>query len=119
MKKLLGTCPVCRHTLSISRLYCDSCQTAIEGNFGISKLGQLSQEHQQFIDVFVKARGNIKEVEKELNISYPTVRKRLDDVITALGYQPADETRKREEILDALEAGQLTAREAADLLQRV
>ena len=118
MDKILGTCPVCQHKLSVTRLYCESCQTAIEGTFGISKLGQLPEEHQQFIEVFVKARGNIKEVEKELGISYPTVRKKLNDVITALGYTPVNEMQNREEILDAVESGQLTAKEAATLLKQ-
>lgn len=118
MEKILGTCPVCHHKLTITRLSCDSCHTVIEGKFGVSKLGQLSAEHQRFIEVFVKLRGNIKEVEKELGISYPTVRKRLNDAITALGYVPKNETQRRDEILDTVETGQLTAKEAADLLKR-
>ena len=118
MEKILGTCPVCQHKLNITRLNCESCHTVIEGMFGISKLGQLPEEHQEFIEVFIKARGNIKEVEKELGISYPTVRKRLNDAIAALGYAPPDDTRRRDEILDAVEAGELTAKEAADLIKQ-
>lgn len=118
MEKILGTCPVCYHRLIVTRLGCDSCQTVIEGKFGISKLGQLPEEQQRFVEVFVKSRGNIKEVEKELGISYPTVRKKLNDAITALGYVARDETQRREEILDAVETGELTAKEAADLLKR-
>jgi len=118
MEKTLGTCPVCQHTLTITRLTCDSCRTVIEGRFGVSKLGQLPDDHQQFIEVFIKARGNIKEVERELGISYPTVRKRLNEVNTALGYVAKDEAQRREEILDAVEVGELSAKEAADLLKR-
>ena len=118
MEKILGTCPVCQHRLTVTRLHCESCRTVIEGTFGISKLGQLPEEQQQFIEIFVKARGNIKEVEKELSISYPTVRKKLNDVITALGYVLADESQSREEILDAVESGQLTAKEAVNLLKQ-
>ena len=117
MEKILGTCPVCHQPLTITRLKCESCSTTIEGTFGVSKLGQLSDEHQRFIEVFVKARGNIKEVEKELGISYPTVRKRLNEAITALGYVPQDETERREEILDAVETGHMSAKEAAALLR--
>ena len=118
MKKILGTCPVCRNMLSVTRLYCDACQTTIDGKFGISKLGQLPAEHQHFIEVFLTSRGNIKEVEKELNISYPTVRKKLDEVIVALGYTATDRSQTREEILDAVENGRLTAREAAEQLKQ-
>jgi len=118
MEKILGTCPVCHHKLTVTRLCCESCQTVIEGKFGISKLGQLPEEHQRFIEIFVKARGNIKEVEKELGISYPTVRKRLNNAIEALGYAPRDESQSCEEILDAVETGQLTAKDAADLIKR-
>ena len=118
MEKLLGTCPVCQDTLTVTKLSCHSCHTHIEGKFGISKLGQLPEEQQRFIEVFVTSRGNIKEVEKELGISYPTVRKKLNEVIMALGYVARDETQRREEILDAVETGEMTAKEAASLLKR-
>jgi len=93
---------------------------------------KLPNEQLEFIEVFIKCRGNIKDVEKELGISYPTVRNRLEGVIQALGYSVdkmgdyADERRvsqnvseKRQLILNALENGELSAQEAAAQLRKL
>jgi hypothetical protein len=85
----------------------------------------LPLDQQEFVEVFIKCRGNIKEVEKELGISYPTVRGRLEAVIENLGYRPEpipktdpEVARKRKEILDALNNGEITAEEAVALLKK-
>jgi len=84
----------------------------------------LSQESLEFIEIFVKNRGNIKEMERELGISYPTVRSRLNDVITELGYEVDEENNsevsdKRKEILQRLDAGEIGASEAAEILSKL
>ena len=93
---------------------CDACETVIENNFRLSKFDYLSDEELYFTETFIRCRGNIKEVEKELGISYPTVRAKLDGVIKTLGYEtgPDQRTAKREEILRALENGEITAEQA-------
>ena len=83
----------------------------MEGRFPISKLGLLSSEQQQFVEAFLVARGNIKEVEKDLGISYPTVRKKLDEVVDALGYAPHAKRFEQFEILDAIERGEMSPHE--------
>ncbi len=119
-----GRCPVCGHELRVTRLSCRHCQTKLEGEFTTCKFCQLPPEQMEFIKVFIKCRGNIKDVEKELGISYPTVRSRLDGAIQALGYKvepaaaPAEDKERRQDILGALERGELTAPEAAKLLRR-
>jgi hypothetical protein len=109
--------------MSVTRLHCDSCDSALEGCFDTCRFCQLSQEQQVFVEVFLKGRGNIKEVERELGISYPTVRSRLDSILEALGYQAdlaaEDFSQQRNAILDALDRGELTADEAAKLLKRM
>ncbi|MCB6993964.1 DUF2089 domain-containing protein [bacterium 210820-DFI.6.37] len=114
MKKVISRCPVCSGELTVTRLKCDSCETVIENRFRLSKFDYLSDEELHFTETFIKCRGNIKEVEKELKISYPTVRSKLNGVIKKLGYEarPDEETAKREEILKALEQGDITAEEA-------
>lgn len=114
MKKVISRCPVCNNELTVARLKCDSCDTVIENNFRLSKFDYLSDEELYFTETFIRCRGNIKEVEKELGISYPTVRSKLDAVIKKLGYEAgADEqTVKRDEILKALENGEITAEQA-------
>ena len=106
--KAPSRCPVCDAELTISRLTCNQCQTTLEGNFTASKFCKLPMEQLEFVEVFVRCRGNIKDVERELGISYPTVRNRLDAVIQALGYQPnqgdaPDQKERRREILEAVE----------------
>ena len=73
------------------------CHTEISGNFTLSKFNYLSKEHLFFIEVFIKNKGNIKAIEKELGISYPTVKKNLDEVIVHLGYEVSQEDRIKKE----------------------
>ena len=116
--EVIGRCPVCGEGMSVQRLHCSYCQTSLEGNFELCKFCQLSREQRQFTEVFIKNRGNIKEVERELGISYPTVRSRLDAVIRALGYQvevsveQPELSGRRRQLLEALNQGEITADEA-------
>ncbi len=84
MIKTPAQCPICRKFIHITRLKCPNCRITMEGNFTFSRLARLSEEDQHFIEVFINKRGNIKEVEKILNISYPTVCKRLSHINKAL-----------------------------------
>lgn len=115
--KAPGICPVCGHGLSVSKLNCGHCSTKLEGEFALCKFCQLPDEQRDFIEVFIKCRGNIKDIEKELGISYPTVRNRLDSIIESLGYRIektdiADSKGRRQEILNALDRGEITSEEA-------
>lgn len=119
-----GRCPVCQERLDVTRLNCPQCDTAIDGRFDGCKFCQLTTEQRSFIATFIKSRGNIKEVERELGISYPTVRGRLDQVIQALGYrvEPRDaaaQALKRKEILDRLSKGELSAEEAVKQIKEL
>ena len=111
MRKPISNCPICDGRLEPVKLKCTSCEMAMEGRFPISKLGLLPSDQQQFVEAFLVARGNIKEVEKELSISYPTVRKKLDEVIDTLGYAPHTERREQLEILEAIEHGEMSPQE--------
>lgn len=120
--KMLGSCPVCGKKMLVTRLRCDYCDTTIEGRFDNCKFCQLSVEQREFVEVFIKCRGNIKEVERELGISYPTVRNRLDAVIAALGYRVETTQEKvsadrRKEILDMLARGEMSSEEAIKALK--
>ena len=119
MKKVISRCPVCNSELAVTRLKCDSCETVIENSFRLSKFDYLSDEDLYFAETFIRCRGNIKEVEKELGISYPTVRAKLDSVIKKLGYETEtnEELAKKEEVLRALENGEITAEQAIEQLK--
>lgn len=116
------SCPACSEPMDITELTCPRCQTRVQGHFSTPGLYRLSPEQLQFAEVFLRCRGNIREVEKDLKISYPTVRSRLDQVIIAMGY-PApqkggeDEQEATTEVLDALSAGKLSFEEALERLK--
>src|ERR671916_2647357 len=82
---VIATCPVCSGELTITRLHCRSCGTALEGEFGVGRFGRLTREQLGLLESFLRARGNLKEMERELGISYPTVRGRVDALIRSLG----------------------------------
>ncbi|MEP6468304.1 MAG: DUF2089 domain-containing protein [Chloroflexota bacterium] len=84
-RDVISTCPVCEGELLISRLHCRSCGTALEGEFGVGRFGRLTKEQLALLESFLRARGNLKEMERELGISYPTVRSRVDALVRALG----------------------------------
>jgi hypothetical protein len=92
MLKPLSNCPICGGELELVKLKCISCDLTLEGKLPTSRLASLSSDQQQFVEVFLLARGNIKEVERELGISYPTVRKKLDEVTQTLGARPRSRT---------------------------
>lgn len=90
-RDVISTCPVCEGELLISRLHCRSCGTALEGEFGVGRFGRLSRDQLSLLESFLRARGNLKEMERELGISYPTVRGRVDALVRALGLADGDD----------------------------
>lgn len=117
----LGKCPICGAETEVAKISCKNCNTVIEGHFQLCRFCKLTAEQKSFIDVFIKCRGNIKEVEKELGISYPTVKNRLEDVASALGYRSEPEaaasSARRKEILEKLNAGEISVEEAIQALK--
>ncbi len=119
-----GQCPVCDQELHVTRLQCGTCGTGIDGHFRLGRFARLSSDHLGFLEVFIKNRGIIKDVEAELGISYPTVRARLDEVIRALGFpaasedglRPSQAREERRQILEALRGKEISADEAAKRL---
>src|SRR5439155_20374392 len=114
-KKLVTRCPFCAGQLSISRLACNGCDTQIDSVVNIPRFFRLPADLQDFVMTFLRCQGKIRDVEKELGISYPTVCKRLDLVNVLLGNQTAPSGRKN--ILEQLERGEITVQEATQLLK--
>lgn len=114
-KKLISRCPFCEGRLEISRLGCMQCDTSIETTLQIPPFFRLPPDMQEFVMIFLRCQGKIRDVEKELGISYPTVIKRLDLVNVLLGNQAAPSGRK--DILEQLERGEITVQEATQLLK--
>jgi len=82
MKTLPTICPSCNSRLRVKELLCEKCGTEVEGLYELPALASLPEAEQQFVLQFVKASGSLKEMAKILGLSYPTVRNRLDDIIS-------------------------------------
>ncbi len=120
-------CPACNGDLFVTRLQCSSCGTEVAGVFTLGRLAGLRDPHASLIELFLRVRGNVKEMERELGLSYPTVRARLDEALEAAGLERAPQATadegelaaRRAAILDQLEQGEISAAEAAARLRDV
>ncbi len=127
MHPVFGKCPVCGQELVVTRLECRACGTDIGGQFSVGRLARLDAEQAEFVEMFIKNRGNAYKVGEELGLPYSTVRSRLTEIIRAMGYEPAIETKeevvmaiapeKRKSILEDLGRGRISAEDAIRLLQ--
>lgn len=123
MHPALTRCPVCHNELTVTRLHCVSCDTLVEGRFTAGHFANLTSEQLDFILTFVRVEGRLNRMETELNLSYPTIRNRLHEIIRALGYEPGkDETPdinddKRRSVLEELDAGKISAEDAMRILR--
>lgn len=122
MNKKVEQCPSCGKKLEVRELGCPSCGVQVRGIFERCEFCSLSDEHLAFLRLFVSRRGNLRDVERELGLSYPTVRSRFDDLLRALGYETSltpiqDRQERRSQILEDLKNGTITAEEAARALR--
>ena len=118
-------CPVCGATMQVTRLHCTHCNTERTGTFAPCRFCMLEEKHLQFVEVFLRCRGSIKEVEKALGVSYPTVRNMMDAALAALGLdekpnaqQSADE-QARQGILSRLSRGEIDVDAAVAALREM
>ncbi len=135
MARQITQCPTCDASLRISELSCTLCDTRLHGTFASAPLAALPVDHQRFIETFVLCRGVIRDMERELGVSYPTVRARLDATVLALesvldaerpptpplstpsNTPPPRDSRKR--LLRDVEEGRLTPAQAAEALRNL
>ncbi|HJW22131.1 MAG TPA: DUF2089 domain-containing protein [Candidatus Limnocylindrales bacterium] len=85
---VIATCPVCSGELAVTRLHCRACGTTLEGDFNVGRFGRLSREQMAVLESFLRSRGNLRDMERELSLSYPTVRSRVEALVRALGFGP-------------------------------
>lgn len=119
MAKLVVTCPSCKGDLRVTQLACGACGTHLDGSFDVPVLLQLPEEDLAFISEFVRASGSLKAMASLSGRSYPTVRNRLDQIIERMEQLEAGLQKRRHEILDALEQGRLSSKEAEQALRKV
>jgi hypothetical protein len=129
----ISTCPVCAGELAVTRLRCGSCGTTLEGEFSVGRFARLSREQTALLESFLRSRGNLRDIERELGISYPTVRARVEALVRALGFGPrsdedpaglADDAvdepggpTTRESILERLARREISAEDAAQAIR--
>ena len=125
MRKLLEVCPACSGELIVTQQSCTRCNTSVVGTFQPTIFSRLSPESLAFVEAFVRNRGNVKEMERELGLSYWTIRNRLNDVIGELGLEAREEdaaeieaTLRRQEILAQLDNGEIDVSRATELLAK-
>jgi hypothetical protein len=128
---VISTCPICSGELAVTRLHCASCGTTLEGDFSVGRFGRLNREQLTLLESFLRSRGNLREMERELGISYPTVRSRVEALVRSLGFgprpdddapdepaaAPASELRTRDDILAALARHEMSAEDAAGAIR--
>ncbi len=128
---VISTCPVCASELAVTRLHCRSCGTTLEGDFSVGRFGRLNRDQLALLESFLRSRGNLREMERELGISYPTIRGRVEALVRALGFGPRTDgetddadapteavpTPTRDSILERLARHEISADAAASAIR--
>lgn len=118
-------CPVCGETMEVARLQCTRCGSELTGRFSPCRFCALEEKHLVFVETFLRCRGSIKEMEKELGVSYPTVKNMMEAALAALGLDgqgQAQAVKRKEEkadVLSRLSEGELTVEQAVEELNRL
>ena len=84
-REVISTCPVCESQLHVTRLHCNTCGTTIEGEFNVGRFAHLGRDQMLLLEGFLRSRGNLRELERELSVSYPTIRGRVEALLRTLG----------------------------------
>jgi hypothetical protein len=111
-----SACPVCTDDLITTRLTCASCHTEISGTFSQCRYCQLTADDRALLEVFLRSRGNLRDVQAHLGVSYPTARQRFNDLLGRLGLD--EPVTSPDEVMRDLAAGRISVEEAQELLQR-
>lgn len=117
MTQFSTRCQYCFGEMRVERMRCDACGVAVEGKFEMSPLCRLSPEQQNLVVDFLKLSGNLKSLAADRDISYPTLRLRLDKVIEIISSAIPQEVRRQKNVLDALEDGGISAAQAEEILK--
>lgn len=116
----LTNCPYCNGDFVIKEVECQGCKTVIKSNFKVNRFHMFKPEDLYFIEVFLKNEGNIKLMEKDLGVSYPTVKGRLKNIINTLGYKSNNsDSTERLKILNALSEGEIDVKGAIKSLKEM
>jgi hypothetical protein len=116
---ITNVCPYCNEPMTVTRMTCHGCTVSVDASFPSPRLMNLPAEHQRFIEIFILAGGNLKQMAEQAGVSYPTVRSRLDKVIDALRDEIARSSKVRGTARGAGGEGKLSSDEAARIIKSV
>ncbi|HUR17070.1 MAG TPA: DUF2089 domain-containing protein [Candidatus Limnocylindrales bacterium] len=131
-REVISTCPVCESQLHVTRLHCNTCGTTIDGEFNVGRFARLGRDQMLLLEAFLRSRGNLRELERELGVSYPTVRGRVEALIRAIGLsdgtplphgsepktvEPQVDPQTRRAVLERLSRREITAEQAVAALR--
>lgn len=126
MAAYISTCPSCRHALDVTELSCPHCRIQIRGRFPGNPGLNLTEDQLSFLRLFVQSRGNLREIERVLGISYPTVRSKLDELVQAFENTPGENPwagvhppTDRRTILEDVSQGRTSLNDALELLAKL
>lgn len=112
-------CLNCDSSLTAAKLHCDTCQVSYVGNFSLPRLARLPAGQQHLAEQLVLAAGNLKLMAANLEVSYPTLRKRLDELVETLDALRSQDDVRAAELLAAVEAGDMQPEVAARLIKEL
>jgi len=98
VKDLVTTCPRCDNKLIATRLTCNNCELELNGDFPLSKFEYLSEDELEFVESFLKAQGNFKTIQNDMEMSYPAVKKKFSEILEKLNLSPI-KNEERDEVM--------------------
>ena len=126
MRKIIEKCPACQNDVIVTRIRCTQCECEVIGEFQPTIFNRLTPENLAFVETFVRLRGNVKEMTRELRVPYSTIRNHLEDVITELGFATGTHPEvedlsaaSQQEVLNRLESGEISVEDAAEELGKI
>ncbi|MGH2759644.1 MAG: DUF2089 domain-containing protein [Actinomycetota bacterium] len=111
------SCPVCGERLALTRLGCPECDTELSGLFEACAFCSLDADERDMLFVFLRSRGNMKDLERHLGVSYPTVRSRYERLLSKLGLESDEPATDRMGLLESLARGEIDVGEALERLE--
>ena len=122
MKEIIKKCPVCGGSLTVRKLVCESCETEINGKFGVERSSILDDEDWNFVKEFIFCEGNFKLLSERLDLSYPTLKIKLSKIKEKLNMENGVTIKEKDDDIDSylsmLEKGEIGIDDVIKILKR-
>lgn len=105
--------------MGVSQLHCGGCSLNLHGQFMLPRLARLAKEHLRLAEQFLSAGGNLKLLAQQVGVSYPTLRRRVDEMLAALKALQEEDRARADALLRKVESGQIPAQEGLRLIREM